>query len=638
VEPKPRSGTGRSAAGDPVRAAFEQAPVGLALATPDGRLLAWNAAFAVAVGRDPAHPPPTLAALCHGRAADAVTAALAGGRAERLELQLAGDGAWIALLMTPLDGMVAITAHSPTVGREATDSLAAIRTRLEKAERLAHVGSVLWDLERGEVWCSDEWLRINGFFGLVGGREGGRHLPVSEMWALLHPDDRAQVQAASSAAMVAGRPFDMEHRIVRHDDGEVRVIHSYGEAVYDAHGEPRWLYGAAQDVTERALAERERRHFDERLQAGQRLAAIGQLAGGVAHDFNNLVTAILVNAEILRGVLDGEGARLDALGEIEQAARRAAALTQQLLAFGRRQAVRAEALDPNAVVREALRMLAPLLGEHIRLRERLDPGVGPVWADRNQLVQVLVNLVLNARDAMPAGGTLAVETAAGVPSERGEHRLDGVAHVRLRVVDTGAGMDEATAQRVFEPFFTTKAVGEGSGLGLSVVWGIVEQAGGVVRVDSTPGAGTAMTVLLPLSSVAPGPPTEAAPAPAPRTANVTILLCEDEPLVRRPLALLLEDSGLRVLVARDGAHALALAAAATEPIAALVTDVVMPGMTGIALAEALRVARPGLPVVLMSGYAEPVMELRALDARTRFVGKPCTLHDILARLDELLGA
>ncbi len=388
------------------------------------------------------------------------------------------------------------------------------------------------------------------------------------------------------------------------------------------------------------------RHLEEQLRQSQKMEAVGQLAGGIAHDFNNLLTAILGSAQLLlHNTPEGDPRREDA-EEIRHAGLRAAELTRQLLAFSRRQVLAPKVLELNAVVVNMERMLRRLLGEDIELATSLDPATGAVSADPGQLEQVLLNLAVNARDAMPGGGRLSVATARVTLNEEHierRHRLPAGDYACLVVTDTGVGMDEATQAHLFEPFFTTKEVGKGTGLGLATVYGIVKQSGGYIWVYSEPARGTTVKVYLPRVSGA-----AEAPAPAPELTDVrggheTVLLVEDATPVRTLARRSLEARGYRVLDAANGPAALELSARHGGGIDLLVTDVVMPGMSGRELAERLAPVRPGMKVLYTSGYTDDAMVRQGvLTAGVAFLQKPF-VPDTLARkvrevLDEVLDA
>jgi PAS domain S-box-containing protein len=386
------------------------------------------------------------------------------------------------------------------------------------------------------------------------------------------------------------------------------------------------------------------RALEHQLHQAQRMEAIGRLAGGVAHDFNNLLTIIGgLTALMLRRMPEGTPDRRD-LEQVAKAADRAAALTQQLLAFSRRQLAETELLSVNEVVHGLESLLRRLIGEHIALSVALSPDVGRVRGNRVQLEQVVMNLAVNARDAMPDGGTLTITTENVMVNgnfPREQLRIEPGPYVMLSVADTGAGMDPVTQASIFEPFFTTKSPGEGTGLGLATVYGIVEQAGGAIYVYSEEGRGSVFKVYLPrvMSDVT-------APlgmAPSSHQSNQlptlgTVLLAEDEPGVRAFAAQVLEEAGYRVLQAGDGEAALALVTPSEGTIALLITDVVMPGMNGRVIAERLRMLQPRVPVLYMSGYTDDVVVRTGVSTDgAGFLQKPFTPQMLLDRVHAVLA-
>jgi len=374
-----------------------------------------------------------------------------------------------------------------------------------------------------------------------------------------------------------------------------------------------------------------RMQLEEQLRQSQKMEAVGRLAGGVAHDFNNLLTTILGFAEQLSAQL-GEDPRRGEVDEILRAGERAAALTQQLLAFSRKQILAPQPVDLNGVVTSMEKMLRRVIGEDVDLVTSLGPDLGHVMADAGQIGQVVVNLAVNARDAMPDGGTLTLETG----------RVKG--HVHLTVRDTGHGMDARTQSHLFEPFFTTKEVGKGTGLGLATVYGVISQAGGTIECESAPGAGTSFRITFPrvegeesgvvATSAGPEPPAASSPG-----ARETILLVEDEETVRRLGRRILEGKGYLVLEAKDGADALLVAAAHPGPIDLLVADLVMPGMSGREVAQKLTADRPGLKVLFVSGYTEDTaIRRRVSESDVSFLQKPFTVDALSRKVREVLDA
>ena len=382
-----------------------------------------------------------------------------------------------------------------------------------------------------------------------------------------------------------------------------------------------------------------RKALEEQLRQAQRLEAVGRLAGGIAHDFNNILTVIDGYNDMLLYSLDPDDARRYDAIEVKRAAERAARLTRQLLAFSRRQVLQPQVLTLNDVVRELQSLLRRTIGEDVSLETALCEDACRVKADRGQLEQVLMNFAVNARDAMPQGGRLTVETAcvtlAGLLAETLE--LPPGEYVELTVRDTGVGMDEETRAQVFEPFFTTKASGEGSGLGLATAYGIVRQSGGQICVQSEPGLGAAFRVLLPAAPPGEEPAPERLERDCPESGSETLLLVEDEASVRRLVRLTLERGGYRVLEAAGGDEALQLAAAFAEPIHLLVTDVVMPGMNGRALAEQLASARPDTRILFMSGYPDDAIVRHGIsEADVSFLQKPFSPDDLAEKVRKVL--
>jgi PAS domain S-box-containing protein len=408
-------------------------------------------------------------------------------------------------------------------------------------------------------------------------------------------------------------------------------------------GRVRGILGVDVDVSEQKQAEAERQRLQAQLTQSQKMEAIGQLAGGVAHDFNNLLTVITLQGELLRERLEVGGAVPPALEEILLAARRAQDLTRQLLVFGRKQVLQPRLVSLNEELTEAEKMLRRLIGEHILLETRYAEGLPPVHADPGQLTQVVLNLAINARDAMPEGGRLFLETqtaeldAAHERVRSGE--LEPGSYVVLAVGDTGCGMDRATLARIFEPFFTTKEAGKGTGLGLATVYGIVKQSGGQIWVYSEPGLGTQFRIYLPRADavLADAVLAEAAPQ-ALRAGRGTVLVVEDEAGIRELVVQALDGWGYRVLAAGDPPEARRLAVTHDGGIDLLLTDMIMPNGRGDALAAELSASRPDLKVIIMSGYTDAAVQFHGADMEgLAFLQKPFTLRELNRRLGEMLG-
>ena len=458
---------------------------------------------------------------------------------------------------------------------------------------------------------------------------------------LIHPDDRDDTWKTVQTQVAAHEPFHLLYRIVAADD-TVKWVWERGRGVFDDAGGLLFLEGFITDVSERVRAEEALRERDDQLRQSQKMEAIGQLAGGIAHDFNNLLAIILGYSDFL--LADdcgaGTGAR-QKLEEIRRAADRAASLTNQILAFSRRQPLRPKVVSLNTVVTGVEALLRRTLGEDIEFVAHLAPQLGYVAADVHQFEQVLLNLAVNARDAMSPGGRLTVETANVDITEQQyvETGSSRGTHVMLAVSDTGVGMDEATRERVFEPFFTTKAPGSGTGLGLSMVYGIVRQSSGTIEVHSTPGHGSTFRLFLPTITA----PLERETTETRQTSlplgRETVLLVEDEDALRALMADVLGSYGFRVFSSATAAEALRLIEQGDRRPDVLVTDVVLPGdMQGNHLAERLTAMMPGLPVLFVSGYSrDAIIHEGRLDPSVNLLQKPFSPKVLAETLRELLN-
>lgn len=407
----------------------------------------------------------------------------------------------------------------------------------------------------------------------------------------------------------------------------------------DTHNRTARLRWTIRDVSSTKAAEEALRASEERLRHSQRLEAVGRLAGGIAHSFNNLLAAIAFQCELLCDGMPPEDERRPHVEEIQRAGERAASLARQLLAYGRKQVLQPRVISLNQVIREMAPMLRRLIGEHIRLEVELDPADGAVHVDLGQLEQVFLNLAVNARDAMPAGGALwiATQDVELAPGESAE--LPAGSYVQLTVRDTGPGMAPEVLEHLFEPFFTTKERGKGTGLGLATVHGVVHQSGGWIRVESEPGQGTRFVILLPRATEA----IETAPSRPvlsgrrSRRGSEVVLLVEDEDNIREPAVEMLESKGYKVLSAPDAVQALAAADAHHGPIHILITDVVMPGLSGNQLAQRLLHRRPEIQVLYISGYPEDsISHHGVLEADQHFLQKPFPPGQFLEKVREVL--
>jgi two-component system cell cycle sensor histidine kinase/response regulator CckA len=497
--------------------------------------------------------------------------------------------------------------------------------RNQMAKRvLALSPTVLYALRVDPDQLKATWIGGN-FCGLFGFRPN--ELRDQHGWSeRIHPEDRARVDRSFAL------PYETDHIVMeyrfRHRDERYRWIRDERQLVRTPRGDADEVIGTWADVTDRVLLE-------EQLRQSQKMEAIGVLAGGVAHDFNNLLTVIGCSTEVLRSMVPLDDPRAELLADIACASDRGAALTRQLLVFSRAQIAAPSVFDPNAVLRGIEKMLRRLIGEDIKLGTSLEPGIGPLCMDPGQLEQVVLNLAVNARDAMPRGGALSIATRRVELDERSARRWNGARpgrYVCLEVGDTGCGMTPDVIDRIFEPFFTTKGIGKGTGLGLATVFGIVRSAGGFLDVESTVGVGSRFHVYIPEAE---GQPVAATQTPLPSHGRETVLLVEDEPAVRRATHRTLTRLGYRVMQASSATTALALAAAHPD-IDVLLTDVVMPDGSGCELAATLSARHPDLAVIFMSGYIDDAVMRHGVACSDAFLQKPFAAEQLAQKIREAL--
>ena len=472
--------------------------------------------------------------------------------------------------------------------------------RLLQALEGAELGTWDWVVPTNQLVVNDRWAEMIGFR-----REEVTH---DSFWQdRVHPEDMPHVDARQKAHLLGhASSYEVEYRL-RHRDGRWVWVLSKGRVLErDTQGRPYRMCGTHLDISERKQLEADRASMEAQLRQAQKLEAVGQIAGGVAHDFNNLLTVQISNLHLLAGVPELPADAREMLSDIEHAAHAAAALTRQLLAFGRRQVLQPLRVDLNEVVAGFLKMLRRVVRENVRLTFEVGDQPLLVDADVGMLQQIVMNLAVNAQDAMPAGGLLSIKVDAVVlvaPLQLDHADARPGRFVRLLVSDTGCGMDDVTQRRAFDPFFTTKPVGHGTGLGLAMVHGIVKQHGGFIELETAPGKGAEFRIHWPRAADGAVPSdSHETPSPMARGAGETVLLVEDEPTVRRTLRATLLQLGYQVIEAADAEKALAICREATH-VDVLLSDVVMPGLSGVELARRLRRDRPGVPVVLMSGYS-----------------------------------
>ena len=514
--------------------------------------------------------------------------------------------------------------------RDITEQYEALQ-RMEEAERLAAVGIWEIDLDTREVFWSPGIYRILGL-------EPGSVEPSEDIWReRMHPDDRDVSYGRMERAVAAGQDgWHDRYRVVR-EDGQVRQVQSFGEMVRNSAGQIKRLRGSVQDYTERAEAEAALRRTEARARMTDRMESLGQLAGGVAHDFNNLLAVMISYSEFALEDLPADSPVRADVAEIRRAAERAADLTQRLLVFSRGEAVRAELVDLGKLVTELEPMLHRTLGENLEIVIETDDSLEPVSADGAQLEQMLLNLAINARDAMPDGGVLRITLGREEIEESGDDQLAPGSYARIDVTDTGVGMPPEVAAHVFEPFFTTKAKGRGTGLGLATAYGVVNEAGGAINVRSAPGAGSTFSVHLPMVDEEPAHERQGRstpPEPA-RALTARVLVVEDDAMVRTATSRILARAGYSVTEAGNGAEALAALGDLDGAVDLLVTDVVMPGLSGWDLHTRVSERWPHIPTLFMSGHTDDHVGRDALTGPgIEFIRKPFEASALLAVVGE----
>jgi len=515
--------------------------------------------------------------------------------------------------------------------RRAEFELVESRRRLEVALRAAKMGVWTRDLETGEKFWDAQARAIYGI-------AADAPINYDNFLSLVVPEDRESVQRME-LLWKEENEATVEFRIHR-PDGELRWIQARGSIVCDSSGRPVRLSGVNMDVTEKKQAEQGLRSLEEQLRHAQKMEAVGRLAGGVAHDFNNLLMVIRSYAEMVQDGLAAGDVSRHRMQQILQAADRAAGLTAQLLAFSRKQIASPAVIDLNVSVGAAIKMLKRMVGEDVDLQFSGADQLWVVKVDPDQMVQVLMNLCVNSRDAMPRGGTLIISTENVIVGEQqvGKQQSPPGEYVKLSVADTGAGIDKETQEHMFEPFYTTKELGKGTGLGLSTVYGIVEQSGGHIIVTTQIGKGACFSILLPKAAGSVST-LKMADSRGPERGTETLLIAEDENALRESLVEFLRSLGYTVLEADSGHKALAASADFEGSIDLLITDVVMPRMSGRELSEMLQVLRPAIKTIYMSGYTEDaILRYGAREAGVSFLQKPFSMATLARRVREALKA
>ncbi|MEX2472340.1 MAG: response regulator, partial [Gemmatimonadota bacterium] len=545
--------------------------------------------------------------------------------------------------------LLALTTEQKRTERALRES----RERLQLALDSGRMGTWEWDVTTGRLSLDQATERM---LGVTAHHIDDAILRIRDR---VSPDDHARLAELPSRVRGGASSVDVDFSVHGTDSGP-RHVELRGQTFLDEHGRPQRVMGVVADISELMDTQSALRLREEELRHAQKMEAVGRLAGGVAHDFNNLLTTILGRTQFLQESVEEAEARED-LEEIQKSAERAANLTQQLLTFSRKQVLQPRKVELDALIADLERMLRRLLREDVILETRLAPDLPAIHADPGSMEQVLVNLVVNAQDAMPQGGRLCIETSLGTPDLAPSPEIADGPFVVLTVSDTGEGMTEETLKHAFDPFFTTKPIGKGTGLGLATVYGIVQQCEGDVRVDTEIGEGTTFRIYLPAAHVpaasaldddghtspdphepvgglsVDGPPgtpdrgEDAAPAGR-------ILLVEDDDSVRPLMQKVLTRHGYEVVHAASGAEALEICRREGDAFDLLLSDVVMPGMNGRELAEAVRAIRPDVAVLLVSGHHEDEILKRGIDEHeTAFLRKPFDAPSLIEAVAELLA-
>ncbi len=637
--------TERKNAQTALRELFEDSPIGIYRTTPEGRIELANPALLRMLGYDSLEELAARNLESEGferssdRADFKCTLEKRGEIRGREEHWKRKDGSFLIVresAKTKRDASGAVVSYEGMVEDVTEQKLAEEALRQSEAKYKALIeatdtGYAIFDSEGRLLDANAEYVRMTGrtSFDQIAGKS------IRE-WTADYDRERnwAQFQAFLKQAGVRNLEVD-------HADEHGNIIPIEVNATVVKSGGVSQLLAMCRDISGRKAAEAEKFKLEEELRQAKKLESIGRLAGGVAHDFNNLLTLINCYAEfIVNGLRPDDPLREDA-SQIQKAGERAAALTRQLLAFSRKQVLQPRTLNLNAMVGETEDMLRRLLGEDIDLITKLDPGLGEVMADPGQIHQILMNLSANARDAMPDGGKLIIETRnIEVDSDFSARHPETVPgpYVLLTVADTGQGIDEATCAQIFEPFFTTKVLGKGTGLGLSTVYGIVRQSSGWIGVESELGKGATFRIYLPRIPTKPLPDKKREVTPSNLAHGETVLVVEDQKEVLQLTHTALGSYGYVVLEAANGEEAVLVARRHSGPIHVLVTDVVLPGMNGRELAGQLAVSRPEMKVLFVSGYSESVISHRGvLDSGIEYLPKPFTPEGLAAKVREVLG-
>jgi PAS domain S-box-containing protein len=622
----------------------------VSMATPEGKIIYLNRAGRELTGIGEQPVSDVLIPQIHPKWAaelimkEGITTAIREGTWEGETALLDGNGLEVPVSQVILShrdaqgnqSYISTIMRDISERKQAEDALKERKFFFKESQRSASIGSYKADFI-ADNWESSEVL--DTIFGI-----DRNYVRSIQGWLdIVHPNDRDMMDQYVREEVISQRkPFSKEYRIIRKNDGETRWVNGLGEVKFDSNGNSLSLFGTIQDITERKHAEEEKARLEAQLRQAQKMESVGRLAGGVAHDFNNMLGVILGHAELALMKIDPAHPLHANLEEIRKAAERSADLTRQLLAFARKQTVAPKVLDLNETVAGMLNMLQRLIGEDIHLNWQPGADLWPVKVDPSQIDQIMANLCVNARDAISGVGKITIETGnSALDEDYCAHHTGSVPgkYVLLTMSDDGCGMDKETLSHLFEPFFTTKGMGKGTGLGLATVYGIVKQNSGYINIDSEPGQGTTFTIYLPRNTDKSEQAwTEGAAEPNLR-GHETILLVEDEPTILELTTEMLTTQGYTVLAASTPGEAIRLAREHAGKIHLLLTDVVMPEMNGRDLANNLLSLYPHLKRLFMSGYtADVISNHGVLDEGVNFIQKPFSMQALAAKVRKVLDS
>jgi PAS domain S-box-containing protein len=516
--------------------------------------------------------------------------------------------------------------------RTAENELRQSKERFERALEGSSNGLWEWNIEAGEVWYARRFRELLGYTD----EEFPHELASWE--SRLHPDDRSSTLSALENHLTNDDVFDVEYRLLT-KSGEYRWFHARGVAIRNPSGQPYLMAGSIQDIHARKQAQESLRDRDEQLRHAQKLEAVGTLAGGIAHEFNNLIQAIQGYTIYAMDGLEPADQRYEDLDQVLIASKRAASLTKQLLGFSRRQVLKLEPVNANSLMEDLVKLIQPLIGENISIELDLNPRANTIHADAGHIQQLIMNLCINARDAMPSGGVLRIETQPFEVSNAnlGSYpNLSAGPYIAISISDTGCGIPGELREHIFEPFFTTKGVGKGTGLGLAMAYGIVQQHHGLIQLDSQIDVGTTFTIYLPSSESVASAPDDACEKLT-RGGTETILVAEDDAIVRSLAVRALRQAGYDTLIATDGMEAANVFQDNSERISLVVLDVMMPNLNGHDALRRIRRLKPDVPALLCTGYDPETMGMdRESDLDVPLLQKPYEPDVLLDAVREVL--